>query len=260
MKRWRALSGERKVFYLLVPGLPLAAVFIMAASYGWSLKDVAVLSIPGSLMGTVNLLLVWADRQPEKRIDAWHALMAVTLLPSLFLLGIVLILMWEDGGYLFRSRTVPETGRRNTEVPALFVVLVVYLLQFLCEALVAAPIPLMILWLTKKKQAAKAAFVLCLLLALTASVLAARRPYFRCPEKYRPYITEEEEERIVSFYSGVWSPRIPVFPVCITVLNMDEEKVHIRTKYLFFGSAEMEVTGLGTPELTPSLIHGLGPW
>ncbi len=142
-------------------------------------------------------------------------------------------------------------------MPGLFVVLFVYLFQLLCEAVIAAPIPLMILWLTKKKRAAKAAFIVCLLLALTASMLIARRPYFRCPEEYRTEITAEEEARIVDFYNGVWSPRIPVFPVCITVLNADGGRAHIRTKYLFFGSAEMEITGLGTPQLTPSLIRGL---
>ena len=137
------------------------------------------------------------------------------------------------------------------------VVLFVYLVQFLCEAVIAAPIPLLILWLTKRKRAAKAAFILCLLLALTASVLVARRPFFRCPEEYRAEITAEEEARIVDFYNGVWSTRIPVFPVCITVLNADGDQAHIRTKYLFFGSAEMEITGLGTPDPTPSLIGGL---
>lgn len=142
-------------------------------------------------------------------------------------------------------------------MPGLFVVFFVYLAQLLCEAVLAAPIPLMILWLTKKKRAAKAAFIVCLLLALTASMLIARRPYFRCTEKYRPYITEEEEERIVSFNSGVWNPYIPIFPVCITVLNVDGGRAHIRTKYLFFGSAEMEITGLGTPVLTASLTRGL---
>ena len=262
MKRWRALSGEKKAFYLLVPVLPLAAFLLIHAYFGsWKLNGEGWLylafSLPGFLSGAVNLLLVWADRQPEKNIEAWHALMAVTLLPSLFLLGIVLILMWEDGGYLFRSRTVPTTGRRSDEVPALFVVLSVYLIQFLCEAAVAAPIPLLILWLTKKKRAAKAAFVLCLLLALTASVLVARRPFFRCPEKYRAYITEEEEERIVGFNRGVWSLRIPFFPVCVTVLNMDEDRVHVKTKYLFFGSSEMEIGRLGSPDPTPSLIYGL---
>ena len=139
----------------------------------------------------------------------------------------------------------------------MFVVLFVYLVQFLCEAAIAAPIPLLILWLTKRKRAAKAAFILCLLLALSASVLVARRPFLRCPEDYRTEITAEEEAQIVDFYNGVWSPRIPVFPLCITVLNVDGGRARIRTKYLFFGSAEMEITGLGTPELTPSLIRGL---
>ena len=137
------------------------------------------------------------------------------------------------------------------------IILFIYLLQFLCEAVIAAPIPLLILWLTKRKRTAKAAFVICLLLALTASVLVARRPFFRCPEKYRAYITEEEEERIVGFNSGVWSPRIPVFPVCVTVLNMDDDRVHVRTKYLFFGSSEMEIGQPGSPDPTPSLIYGL---
>ncbi len=142
-------------------------------------------------------------------------------------------------------------------MPAVFVVLFVYLVQFICEAVIAAPIPLLILWRTKKKRAAKAAFVLCLLLALTASMLIARRPYFRCPEKYRPYITENEEERVVGFNSGVWNPNIPIFPVCVTVLDMDGYRMQVRTKYLFFGSSEMEIVGLGTSDLTPSLLHGL---
>ncbi len=147
--------------------------------------------------------------------------------------------------------------RRRTELPAVFAVLFVYLVQFICEAEIAAPIPLLILWRTKKKRAAKVAFVLCLLLALTASMLIARRPYYRCPEEYRPSITENEEERVVGFNSGVWNPYIPIFPVCVTVLDMDGYRMHVRTKYLFFGSAEMEIVGLDTPALTPSLLRGL---
>lgn len=101
MKRWRSLGGEKKVFYLLVPGLPLAAVLIPLAMNGfrfsrWTLSavwfDLALLA-PGSLLGTVNLFLVWADRQPKKWIDTWHVLMAGTLLPSLFLLCIDLLVI-----------------------------------------------------------------------------------------------------------------------------------------------------------------------
>ena len=101
MKRWRALSGEKKVFYLLTPGLPLAVVLIALAVNDfrlsrWTLSDVwfpLALLAPGLLLGTVNLLLVLSDRQPQKRIDTWHVLMAGTLLPSLFLLGIELLML-----------------------------------------------------------------------------------------------------------------------------------------------------------------------
>ena len=85
----------------------------------------------------------------------------------------------------------------------------------------------------------------------------ARRPFFRCPEEYRPYISAEEEARIIGFYKGFWSPRIPVFPVCITVTKADETFVYVRTKYLFFGTAEMRIGRLGSPEPTPSLLTGL---
>ena len=101
MKRWRALSGEKKVFYLLTPGLPLAAVLIPMASNGfhitrWTLGrglfSLAPLAV-GFLLGTVNLLLVLSDRQPQKYINAWHVLMACAMLPSLFLVGLELLLL-----------------------------------------------------------------------------------------------------------------------------------------------------------------------
>jgi hypothetical protein len=62
----------------------------------WELSDVwvyLVLLAPGFLLGTVNFLLVLADRQPKKRIDAWHVLMAVTMLLSLFLVGFELLVL-----------------------------------------------------------------------------------------------------------------------------------------------------------------------
>ena len=101
MKRWRGLSGEKKAFYLLTPGLPLAAVLILLAvngfrhaartlSMGWFFL---ALLVPGLLLGTVNLFLVLAGRQP-KDIDAWHLLMALTLLPSLFLVGFELLVLF----------------------------------------------------------------------------------------------------------------------------------------------------------------------
>ena len=100
MKRWRALSGEKKVFYILTPGLPLAAVLLPCAMNirrftFWMLNGgwfCLALPAPGILLGTVNLCLFRAGRQPGN-IDAWHVLMAATLLPSLFLLGIDLLVV-----------------------------------------------------------------------------------------------------------------------------------------------------------------------
>ena len=135
--------------------------------------------------------------------------------------------------------------------------------QFVCVSGIAAPTALAVWLATKRKRAAKLVFALCLLLELAAIGAVAYKPFFRCPEEYQPYISEEEESRIVGFNSGVWNPCIPVFPVCVTVLNVDGDRVYVRTKYMLFGSSEMEITGLGTPELTASLtsaeLCGLRP-
>ena len=131
-----------------------------------------------------------------------------------------------------------------------------YLWQLLCLALPAAAVALIVLALTKKKKAAAAVLALCLLLELGAAAWIARHPFFRCPEEYRPYISPEEKARIVGYNSGLWSARIPVFPVCVEVLWADEEKVHVGTRYLFIGSTEMEVGLQGSPDPFPSLIRG----
>lgn len=133
----------------------------------------------------------------------------------------------------------------------------VYLWQLLCLALPAAAIALIVLALAKKKKAAAAALAVCLLLELGGVARIACLPFFRCPEEYRPYISPEEQERIVGYNSGFWSARIPVFPVCVDVLWADEERVHVKTRYLFLGSTEMEVGLTGSPDPFPSLIRGL---
>ena len=135
--------------------------------------------------------------------------------------------------------------------------LLIWPVQLICVAVFAAPIPLIVRVVTKKKRAAMLVFALCLLLELAAIGAVAHRPFFRCPEEYRSYVSAEEEARIVGFYNGLWSPRVPVFPVCITVTKSDETFVYVRTKYLFFGTAEMRIGRLGSPDPTPSLLTGL---
>ena len=134
----------------------------------------------------------------------------------------------------------------------------VYLWQLLCLALPAAPVPLVLLALKKRKKTVVSAFILCLLLMLGSAAWVAHHPFFRCPEEYRPYISSEEEARIVGYNGGLYSYRIPIFPVCVSVTAADEDSVCVRTQYLFFGSTEMEI---GFPEgaaPVPSLIRGLG--
>ena len=135
--------------------------------------------------------------------------------------------------------------------------LLIWPVQLFCAAVIAAPIPLIVRLVTKKKRAAMLVFVLCLTLELAAIGAVAHRPFFRCPEEYRSYVSAEEEARIIGFYNGLWSPRVPVFPVCITVTKADETDVYIRTKYLVFGTAEMRIGRLGSPDPTPNMLTGL---
>ena len=99
--------------------------------------------------------------------------------------------------------------------------LLIWLVQLFCAAVIASPVPLIIRLVTKKKRAAMLVFALCFMLELAAIGAVAHKPFFRCPEEYRSYVSAEEEARIVGFYNGLWSPRVPVFPVCITVTKAD---------------------------------------
>ena len=134
----------------------------------------------------------------------------------------------------------------------------VYLWQLLCLALPAAPVPLVLLALKKRKKTVVSAFLLCLLLMLGSAAWVAHHPFFRCPEEYRPYISSEEEARIVGYNGGLYSYRIPIFPVCVSVTAADEDSVRVRTQYLFFGSTEMEIDFPEGAAPVPSLIRGLG--
>ena len=133
----------------------------------------------------------------------------------------------------------------------------VYLWQLLCLALPAAPVPLVLLALKKRKKTVVSAFLLCLLLMLGSAAWVAHHPFFRCPEEYRPYISSEEEARIVGYNGGLYSYRIPIFPVCVSVTAADEDSVCVRTQYLFFGSTEMEIGQSDSADPVPSLIRGL---
>ena len=133
----------------------------------------------------------------------------------------------------------------------------VYLWQLLCLSLLAAPVSLILLALRKRKKTVVSAFLLCLLLILGSAAWIAHHPFFRCPEEYRPYAAPEMQTRIIGYNSGLYSYRIPIFPVCVTVTAAEESCVRVRTQYLFFGSTEMEIGQSDSADPVPSLIRGL---
>ncbi len=117
MKNWKALSGDRRLFYVLVLLLPLA---------GWLLWLLLILHnhvklryllspdmlslalyfyLPSALSllaGAVNLLLALTRRLPGRKIGLWHALLALSLLPSVLLLGFMLLTwLWALFFYVF---------------------------------------------------------------------------------------------------------------------------------------------------------------
>jgi len=108
VKNWKALSGDRRLFYSLVFLLPLAGWLLwlllilhnhVKLSYLFSpdmLSFALYFCLPlalSLLAGAVNLLLALTGRLPGRKIDLWHALLALTLLPSVLLLGFML-LVW----------------------------------------------------------------------------------------------------------------------------------------------------------------------
>ncbi len=117
MTHWKALSGDRRLFYVLVLLLPLAGWLLwlllilhnhVKLSYLFS-PDMLSLALyfylPSALSllaGAVNLLLALTGRLPGRKIDLWHALLALSLLPSVLLLGFMLLTwLWALFFYVF---------------------------------------------------------------------------------------------------------------------------------------------------------------
>lgn len=104
MKNWKALSGDRRLFYSLVFLLPLAGwlLWLLLILHNHvklrDLLDMLSLALyfylPSALSllaGAVNLLLALTGHLPGRKIDLWHALLALSLLPSVLLQGFMLL-------------------------------------------------------------------------------------------------------------------------------------------------------------------------
>lgn len=123
---------------------------------------------------------------------------------------------------------------------------VAWLIQIAGLLLVVAIISYILFKVTKKRSIA--VITLCVFLLLECAGLAylSRNPFFSCPEQYEKFISEEKKEHILSIESGIYSLKIPVVPVCVSVAYADDDRIEVETRYLFFGRLQREYGEEGT--------------
>lgn len=103
MSRWRDLDRSMIFLYLAAALLPLMGLspFILQWLTVPALPEGGLIwlflgpPIPGFLLGAANLVRVCAGRPPKENAILWDALLLVSLLPDLALLGLdLLALAW----------------------------------------------------------------------------------------------------------------------------------------------------------------------
>lgn len=137
--------------------------------------------------------------------------------------------------------------------------LVAYTVQICAAVMIASVIPILVFIKWKRKKVFVFLLLLCLSIELTGMAHLANHPFFVCPEEYREFVSEEEEERIIGFNSGIYSKRIPVIPACIVVQHADDDSIVVETFYLIIGHTEMEITDDG-PCYLHTLCEADGVW
>jgi hypothetical protein len=128
--------------------------------------------------------------------------------------------------------------RENEVIFIALIIVFIEIIQLACFGLLAAPIPLVIYLTTKKRRLAVLAFCLILVLMFAGVFKIYRAPVFVCPPEYEELISPEFRDHIVDWNRGFYSAPIPVLAWKIEVLNADQNNVHLKTKYLFFGWRE----------------------
>lgn len=91
----------------------------------------------------------------------------------------------------------------------------------------------------KKKRAGL--FALVLAVEIIALGWLSAHPVFVCPAEFRPYVSREEQERIIDFNRGLYSYRVPILPVRIVVEAADGNEVLVRVNHWPFGTTRMHV-------------------
>jgi len=123
--------------------------------------------------------------------------------------------------------------------------LLVCAIQTCIAVIIASIIPIFVF----KKWKRKTMFVILLLLCLSIELLSmahlANNPFLICPTEYCEFISEEDEQNIIGYNSGIYSKHIPVIPVCVLVKHADDVSIVVETYYLIFGHTEMIISDDG---------------
>lgn len=103
-----------------------------------------------------------------------------------------------------------------------------------------------------RKKTALLAALLCAVVIFTGAAWLAFHPIRSCPAELEPYMTEQRWQDILSATPPVYSPRLPFFPVRITVELATEDRLYWSVNWFPYGTSR---TGL-TPD-GYDLVHGL---
>ena len=95
----------------------------------------------------------------------------------------------------------------------------------------------------KKMDKKKRGGLFALILAAEIAALGwfGTHPVFVCPAELRPYVSQEQQERIIGFNRGPYSAAIPILPVRIVVEKADGSEVLVRVNYWPFGTTRMSL-------------------
>ena len=95
----------------------------------------------------------------------------------------------------------------------------------------------------KKMDRKKRAGLFALILAVEVIALGwfSAHPVFVCPAELRPYVSQEQQERVIDFNRGPYSPYIPILPVRVVVESADGNEIVVRVNHWPFGTTRMHI-------------------
>lgn len=67
-------------------------------------------------------------------------------------------------------------------------------------------------------------------------------PFFICDEAKEQILTEKTRQEIIDYSSGIYSSKLPIFPIYIKINSVSTKIVRFETRYLYFGSTTTEYT------------------